>query len=211
MFADTCMVFLLFLHSTLRFIIPCTTQAWTLAWTRGAERISIFLSKHGMAIYQHPHYHACFTPHCNIFQSRIVDIVQFHWYSSGYAAVTFVSRAARASITHSEKSSRTKWMAARISATSRGLPRRGSTRSRLKSFTRYGKARSCVDLLLTLGLTWFWYAVFLPRHQTTGQKRGKIPFGNLANVHELQKRLKCKPYTWFLDKFKGRTPVEKQA
>ena len=57
--------------------------------------------------------------------------------------------------------------------------------------------------------TWLndeWRAKF---YKAAGKERGQIHIGNLDNVHALQKRLKCKPFSWFANKFQGRTPVEK--
>jgi hypothetical protein len=46
-------------------------------------------------------------------------------------------------------------------------------------------------------------------YETTGKQRGQIHVGNLDNIHRLQRRLTCKPFKWYLEKFRGRSPVAK--
>ena len=49
----------------------------------------------------------------------------------------------------------------------------------------------------------FYSAIGAPGHQ------GKIEFGSVEEQKNLQQRLKCKPWTWYLAKFKNRCPLDK--
>jgi polypeptide N-acetylgalactosaminyltransferase len=47
-------------------------------------------------------------------------------------------------------------------------------------------------------------------YKASGFPAGSVDFGSLDEQRATQQRLKCKPFSWYLEKFKGRSPVDKQ-
>jgi polypeptide N-acetylgalactosaminyltransferase len=49
----------------------------------------------------------------------------------------------------------------------------------------------------------------LYRHKASGILPGSVPFGSIDEQLATQKRLKCKPFAWYLKKFANRSPIDK--
>jgi polypeptide N-acetylgalactosaminyltransferase len=46
-------------------------------------------------------------------------------------------------------------------------------------------------------------------YKASGFRAASVKFGSIAEQRATQQRLQCKPFSWYLNKFKNRSPVDK--